>query len=176
MQIQTGNNLSFTGKKEVLYNLGKALEESRNYANAKAVTKDVALDEEKTFGKELASIRAYIDSATEDDAFVQVAKDIKESLSTPIKSKTDGAIDNLTLPEIARSEHGFDKKQTRGVPLSLEKFQHELLRMVGDKKLDKNSVKTFVNEIKPEYMRRNEKNWQNTHKSLSEYSIVGGAH
>lgn len=181
MQIQTGSNLNFTGKKEVLRDLGNALVKSQDYA---IMRKDFIvanpeqiyrLDEEKVCAGPLASIRDFLNSATQDNDFLNIIKDIKESLSTKIALELDGKSKNLTLPEIAKSARVFDDKEFNLFGLSLERFNYELSNMVKSKKLNTTNeeIDTFTHQIKPADIRKRAEEHKKALEELYKYTRVG---
>lgn len=181
MQIQTTGNLNFTGKKEVLRDLGNALVKSQDYAIARkdfivANPKGIyRLDEEEVCAGPLASVREFLNSATQDNAFSEVIKDIKESLSKKIRLELDGKSKKLTLPEIAKSARVFNDKEFNLFGISLDRFNFELSKMVKSKNLGvtEEEIDSFTHQIKPEDIRKRAEQIKNGLEELYKYTRVG---
>jgi len=163
MQVQASSNLNFTGKKEVLYNLGKALDETQSYM-VRIVKNDSgnAMDRDFEYSK---SVRGYLDKAMQDSDFAVVMKNIQES----INSKIEG-IKGFTLREIANLKHrGVVENRSYVESRGVRRFSNEVRNVLDKNGLDSKDFDIFIKEIEPESLKELDKVNSANSKAITDY-------
>jgi len=155
------NSISFFGKREVLYNLGNALDMAQDVVT-KCNPKQNRLNSQ-------IKLETYLDSATHDDYFEQLVNSgNQEPLNEPAgvfrwqdAGNTDGEINQSLKDIVNRTFFESDDAFTNTVQYSTEvrakayRLFADKLRDVLDKterhqKLDKGSLERFLEALKPQ--------------------------
>ena len=154
MQVKNNlNNASFCGNTEILYNLGRALSEAQYMASRELAPKSSMGRSE--VDAELASVRAYIDSATQDSAFRDFVDSFDQHLQAPTKSKPGGVSKNDTLPEISNLTEYFGadddlRVRIRGFEIFKEEFLYKVRgKMLYGKDSSMKKFRAFLSAIQP---------------------------
>lgn len=153
MDVKNNTTVNFCGNSEILYNLGKALNKAQYMANAELYPQTPLA--RSLVSDELASVLAYLDSATHDRSFIRFIDSFKTHLKKPTNSRPGGISGKVTLPEISNrtSYFGNDenlKVRARGFKIFEKEFLHEVkdkLSYDGDTSMQK--FHAFLDAIKP---------------------------
>lgn len=153
MQVQNNPNVNFGSNKEILYNLGNALHAAQ--MAARNLSAPIGSDARSNVGIELASLRAYLDSATEDESFLGFITFFREHLSTKINAKPERARKPKTLSEIAHNTAYLGRDANLNVrAVGFKIFEQKFLHMIKEKLLygkdpEMKGFKAFLDAIKP---------------------------
>jgi hypothetical protein len=102
----------------------------------------------------LASVRAYIDAATQDSAFPKFIQEFKQHLTKPTNSIPGGTREPLNLPQISNHTEYFGKNHLQVRERGFAHFSSELKDSLIDKRLNKNEgialkFHQFIDAIRP---------------------------
>lgn len=129
MQVQNNTNVNFCGKREILYNLGKALEAAQD-AIKHAPEIETSLNARDLYMVHAGQVRSHIDSAVEDSDFVS----FMDTFKSVITKKTETELGQKTLPEIVNNPKCTALQKILG----FEMFKSEFACMLAGFKMKPN--------------------------------------
>lgn len=178
MQTQASSNLNFTGKKEVIYNLAKALDNAKFHAPVEMSSKSPSQLDYHYLGR----VEGYLDAAVNDDEFFKVVQDASTSLNTPTsatvstgKRLADGSSkwNDYTLAQIANQTGGQGNgtvNKATGFKIFADKLHSLVRKRIPSDDANMKSVKTFVDELKSKITRgsQDDYDFENTTEKFNE--------
>lgn len=132
------NKVSFKGKKEVLYNLGKAINKAQ-YSAVESSTDS------------FSAMNAHIDAAVHDRFFPKFINNFKNHLKTKTDSYPGGLKKPMTLGQIAKFTDYFAPNSSKAKYEGFDNFQRHLIAETFEKNapVDIKKVQEFLTAIKP---------------------------
>jgi len=174
MNVKNNMAVNFCGNSEILYNLGKALNKAQYMASGKFAP-ETSIDRSDVDAS-LASVRAYLDAATQDKSFNDFIDSYETHLTTPTNSRPGGSRRETTLPEIANLTNYFGEDKSLKIrALGFKIFENEFLHTIEEKCLygedsTMKKFRAFLNAISPSIRL---KDIATTEQAKDFYNIMG---
>lgn len=152
MKVIQNNNVSFSGNREILYNLGKAINKAQYAASGELSPRGSFTRSE--VGSEIASLRAYLDAATHDSKFESFINNFKLHLNTKTDSRSGDSSNKYSLKEIINKTDYFEEHADEVKAQGYGIFKDEFIKHIRDSFLNKSdeflcNAYRFLRDIEP---------------------------